>query len=610
MLQIQNLSKAFQDQVLFEDVTFSINKGERVGLVGRNGSGKSTLFKIIQNQESADNGNVSFPNSYKIGALEQYIKFTFDTVLKECMSVLAEDMQLETYRAEKLLTGLGFDKEDFEKNPKSFSGGFQVRINLVKSLLKEPNLLLLDEPTNYLDIPSLRWLKNFLRSFDGEVFIITHDRDFMDNVCTHIVGLHRKSMKKIKGNTHHFYQKIQEKEEIHLKTQENKLAKKQHLENFIERFGAKASKATQAKSKLKQLEKLGDIEELEAIQEMSLNFNYAPIKSKVFLEVDNLTYGYDPSSPLIRNLSFQINNGDKVGIIGKNGKGKSTLLNLLYKTLIPQSGSIKISENCSIGHFGQTNVDRLSHNATIIEEVIASNPDLPVSKSRALCGAMLFSEDQAMKKISVLSGGEKSRVLLAKIMAKPNNFLFLDEPTNHLDMQSIDVFKERLKEFSGSLLLVTHSEEFLRSVVTKLIYFKNGEVKMFDGTYDEFLSKIGFDDEAIEVKEAKSKLTKKEIHSLRQVVIKHKSQECRPLEQKLKKLEQEMHILDDEESELKKDLESLSQSMDDKKLLEVSHKLGVVQSKIEEKLENSMLIEEELNELYEKYDQELAQIEK
>lgn len=609
MLQIQGLSKSFQDQTLFKDVTFSISSGERVGMVGRNGSGKSTLFKIIQNQENADEGKVAFPNNYQIGALEQYIKFDHNSVLSECMSVLPEDLQVETFRAEKLLTGLGFDKDDFEKDPMSFSGGFQVRINLVKSLLKEPNLLLLDEPTNYLDIPSLRWLKNFLRSFDGEVFIITHDRDFMDSVCTHIVGLHRRSMKKVKGNTHQFYQKIQEEEEIHLKTQANKIAKKEHLENFIERFGAKASKATQAKSKLKQLEKLGDIEELEAIQEMSLNFNYAPVKSKVFMEVEDLSFGYDASNPLIKNLSFQINNGDKVGIIGKNGKGKSTLLNLLYKTLTPQNGDIKISDNCSIGHFGQTNVNRLSPNATIIEEVIASNPDLPVSKSRSLCGAMLFSEDQAMKKISVLSGGEKSRVLLAKIMAKPNNFLFLDEPTNHLDMQSIDVFKERLKEFAGSLLLVTHSEDFLRSVVTKLIYFKNGEVKMFDGSYDEFLSKVGFDDEIIEVKEEKSKLTKKEIHSLRQVVIKRKSKECRPLENEMKTLESEMNQLDDQEKNLKTQLEELSNNLDDKKLLEVSQSLGEVQSRIEELLERSMLVEENLNELYEKFDLELKEIE-
>lgn len=610
MLQVQNLSKSFQDHTLFEDVTFSINSGERVGFVGRNGSGKSTLFKMIQGIESEDSGKISFPNNYRIGSLDQYIKFDHKNVLDECMSILPSDQRLESYRAEKLLTGLGFEKEDFNKDPLSFSGGFQVRINLIKSLLKNPNLLLLDEPTNYLDIPSLRWLKSFLNNFDGEVFIITHDRDFMDSVCTHTLGLHRKSMKKIKGNTQQFYQKIAEEEEIFQKTQENKLAKKQHLESFIERFGAKASKATQAKSKLKQLEKLGDIEELDAIQEMSLNFNYAPIKSKILMEVNNLSFGYQSDNLLIKDLSFQINNGDKVGIIGKNGKGKSTLLNLLYGSLSPVSGQIKINDNCQIGHFGQTNVERLSSDATIIEEVISSNADLPISKSRALCGAMLFTDEMAMKKISVLSGGEKSRVLLAKIMAKPNNFLFLDEPTNHLDIQSIDVFKERLKAFEGALLLVTHSEEFLRSVVDKLIYFKNDKVVLFEGTYDEFLEKIGFDDEIKEEVVQKNKLTKKEIHKLRQEIIKRKSKECKPLENELKALESKMHELDETENKLKKELEELSKNMDDSELLKVSSKLGEVQNEIESLLDKSMQVEDDLNSLYEKYDSELEEVEK
>lgn len=610
MLQVQNLSKSFQDHTLFEDVTFSINSGERVGFVGRNGSGKSTLFKMIQGIESEDSGKISFPNNYRIGSLDQYIKFDHKNVLDECMSILPSDQRLESYRAEKLLTGLGFEKEDFNKDPLSFSGGFQVRINLIKSLLKNPNLLLLDEPTNYLDIPSLRWLKSFLNNFDGEVFIITHDRDFMDSVCTHTLGLHRKSMKKIKGNTQQFYQKIAEEEEIFQKTQENKLAKKQHLESFIERFGAKASKATQAKSKLKQLEKLGDIEELDAIQEMSLNFNYAPIKSKILMEVNNLSFGYQSDNLLIKDLSFQINNGDKVGIIGKNGKGKSTLLNLLYGSLSPVSGQIKINDNCQIGHFGQTNVERLSSDATIIEEVISSNADLPISKSRALCGAMLFTDEMVMKKISVLSGGEKSRVLLAKIMAKPNNFLFLDEPTNHLDIQSIDVFKERLKAFEGALLLVTHSEEFLRSVVDKLIYFKNDKVVLFEGTYDEFLEKIGFDDEIKEEVVQKNKLTKKEIHKLRQEIIKRKSKECKPLENELKALESKMHELDETENKLKKELEELSKNMDDNELLKVSSKLGEVQNEIESLLDKSMQVEDDLNSLYEKYESELEEVEK
>lgn len=609
MLQVHNLSKSFQDQVLFSDVSFTINKGERVGLVGRNGSGKSTLFKIIQNQESADEGEISFPNLYTLGSLDQYIQFNHSNLIDECMSVMAQDLKLETYRAEKLLTGLGFSKSDFEKNPNSFSGGYQIRINLVKSLLKEPSLLLLDEPTNYLDITSLRWLKNFLRSFDGEVFLITHDKDFMNSVCTHIVGIHRKRVKKIKGDTYNFYQKIAEEEEIFEKTQQNIKAKKEQLEEFVTRFGAKASKASQAKSKMKQIEKLGDIEELDAIQEMSLNFNYAPTQSKVFLEVDHLDFGYDPNHLLIKDFKLQINNGDKVGIIGKNGKGKSTLLNILYGFLNPVKGEIKVNDNCRIGHFGQTNVQRLDDESTILDEVISSNPNLPISRSRALCGAMLFSDDQALKKIKVLSGGEKSRVLLAKIMASENNFLFLDEPTNHLDMQSIEVFKNKLIDFEGALLLVTHSEEFLRDVVDKLIYFKDGEVKFFDGGYDEFLAKVGFENEDLEATDnKKEKLTKKEIHALRQEIIKRKSKECRPLENDLTKLEKLLSELDEKEANINAELAKATESMEEKKVLELSRSLGEIQEEIETALDKSMQIEDELTLIYKKYDEELESI--
>jgi len=609
MLQIQNISKAFQDQTLFMDSTFSIDKGERVGMVGRNGSGKSTLFKIILGEETCDEGKISKPNQYIIGSLSQYIKFDHKNLIDECMSVLGEEFHHESYRAEKFLSGLGFEKEDFLKDPMSFSGGYQVRINLVKALLKEPNLLLLDEPTNYLDITSLRWLKNFLKGFNGEVFIITHDRDFMDSVCTHIVGITRKEIKKVKGSTHTYYQKIREEEEIFLKTQSNLKAQREHLEEFITKFKAKASKATQAQSKQKQLDKLGELEDLENDQDMNLNFEYSELRAKTFLECDHLSFGYNPEKTLIDGLSFFVNNGDKVGIIGKNGKGKSTLLNLLNENLKAQKGTLKYHDSVQVGYFGQTNVDRLDMNSTILEEVIQANPNLAQSRSRALCGAMMFSNDQALKKISVLSGGEKSRVMLAKVMAKPTNFLFLDEPTNHLDMQSIDIFQEKLSEYKGSILLVTHSEEFLRSVVNKIIYFKDDNVGYFDGTYDEFLEKIGFDDsDESKDNETKPKKTKKEIHRERQLIIKEKSKQIKPIEKKLKTVEEELEVLAKKEKNISADLEKASSLKDDELILELSRELGELNDKIEREFNHASELEEEINELNKKFENELDKI--
>ena len=265
MIQINNLSKQFAGQVLFEDLNFNLHSGERVGLVGRNGSGKSTLFKIILGQLSSDTGEVVIPKNYRISHLEQHIKFSKETVLEECIQYLPAEFQYEYFRAEKILSGLGFTPEDFHKNPKDFSGGYQIRINLCKALLVDPNLLLLDEPTNYLDIISLRWLKNFLNKFPGEVIIITHDRSFMDSVTNHTMGIYRYSLKKIKGSTHKYYEQLKIDEEIYEKTRLNQERKVADLEGFIERFGAKASKAKQAQSKMKQLEKIDVLDKLDSV---------------------------------------------------------------------------------------------------------------------------------------------------------------------------------------------------------------------------------------------------------------------------------------------------------------------------------------------------------
>lgn len=494
MLQLKNISKHFGLQVLFDDLNLLIGKRERIGFVGRNGSGKSTLFKIIMGEVEADGGEIIIPKGYKIGVLDQHISFSKPTVLEECCQVLSEEEEYDWWKAEKILFGLGFSEADLEKDPNSFSGGYQVRINLTKALVQNPNLLLLDEPTNYLDIVSLRWLRGFLRSFKGEVLLITHDRDFMDSVSTHTIGLSRKRLSKYQGNTKKFYEQLSVIEQIHEQSRVNQEKKKKELQSFVDRFGAKASKASQAQSRAKQIAKMDTIEKLDSENELGFTFHYKECVGKVILEAKDLSFSYSSKEEddLFKNFSLTLGRDDRVGIIGKNGKGKSTLLNVLAGELKARTGSITSHSSLCVGHFGQTNIERLESNNTIINEISNSNYDLSVGEVRKICGTMMFADDLAKKKVSILSGGEKSRVMLGKILAKESNLLLLDEPTNHLDMESIDSLSREIVRFPGSVILVTHSELLLRSSVNKLIVFQDGKVEIFDGTYDEFLDKVGW----------------------------------------------------------------------------------------------------------------------
>lgn len=495
MIQITNLSKAYGPQSLFEDVNFMLTKGSKVGFVGRNGSGKTTLFKILLKEEEADSGDILIPKNYRIGALKQHISFSHSSVRAECASVLQEEEAFDVYKVEKMLFGLGFSLEDLDKNPLTFSGGYQIRINLVKLLATHPNLLLLDEPTNYLDIVSMRWLQSFLKSFDGEIILITHDRDFMDTVTTHTMGLNRKELKIYSGNTHKFYEKLLEDDERYSKTKANLDKKRAELEDFITRQRARASKAVMAQSKAKQLDKMGVMEELEVETSLSFDFNFKSTPAKIVLEAKELRFGYDALSPLFENLSFTLTKGKCLAIIGKNGKGKSTLLNALAGELALQQGALAWHPETAIAHFGQTNISRLNLKQNIIDEIYDVDPLLGITRVRGICGAMMFSGDSAKKEINVLSGGERARVMLGKIIATPANILLLDEPTNHLDMYSIEALSEAIKRFEGSVILVTHSEMLLRSLADELIIFHHNKAEFFDGNYDTFLEKIGWEEE-------------------------------------------------------------------------------------------------------------------
>ena len=498
MLQVNNLDKCYGRQVIFEKAGFILNPGERVGLVGRNGHGKTTIFKMILGQDHIDSGSISIPNGYRIGHLSQHISFSEDTVLKEaCLSIQdSEDGIDETYKAEIILMGLGFTMEDFSVNPLDLSGGYQVRLNIAKVLVSDPNLLLLDEPTNYLDILSLRWLTQFLRSWKKELIIITHDRDFMDGVTTHTMAIHRCNLRKEAGPTEKVYQQLLLEEEIHEKTRINDNKKRKETEDFINRFRAKASKASAVQSRVKALQKKDRLEKLVDIRTLDFAFRSAPFTGKQLMEVDDLSFSFDNDSPpLIDGLTFSVGKRDRIAIIGKNGKGKTTLLNLLGKELKIKTGTVSHHGQMKMAYFGQTNINRLNLHKTIEEEIMDEHPEGNRGAARKICGTMMFPGDNALKKISVLSGGEKSRVLLGKLLVSPSNMLMLDEPTNHLDMESNDSLVEAIDAFNGSVIIVTHSEMMLHALATRLIVFDDGKVTLFDGTYQDFLDHVGWKSE-------------------------------------------------------------------------------------------------------------------
>ena len=607
MIQVSNLSKTFGSQVLFENVSFSLKQKEKVGLVGRNGTGKSTLLKIIEGNLSSDSGGIRLPKGYTVGSLSQHLNFTKGTLKEECVQELKEDEKFDYYRAEKILFGLGFSDEDLKKPPSSFSGGYQIRIELTKVLLKNPNLLLLDEPTNYLDILSLRWLKRFIKDFSGEVILITHDRGFMDQCVDHVMGIYDGVLKKIRGNTKSFYERVDLDKKIGEKTLENQLKKKEHLEGFVNRFGAKASKAKQAQSKLKQLEKMDFVELNSSNILFGFRFPYKDCPSKNFMKIEDLNFNYENGPHVIKNFNLSIKKGDRIGIIGKNGKGKSTLLNILAQELSPCSGKLTSHANLVKGHFGQTNINRLNIENTIIDEIYSANTDLSQSAVRGICGTMMFSEDLAHKKISILSGGEKSRVLLGKILASETNLLLLDEPTNHLDMESVEVLINEINSFQGASLIVTHNEKLLKSFAQKLIIFQKNKIEIFEGNYDEFLEKIGWDEEdgsqfsSEKPKKTNWKLSKKE----RAEIIKERSKELNPLKKKREQLERDIHENEKGLEAKNSEIISLSAGGEGKKISQLSREISDLESLIEISYEEFFDLEAKIDECEKRFESQL-----
>ena len=609
MISFDNVCKSYGTRILFENVTFNINKGERIGLVGRNGYGKTTLMRIITAEEEADSGKISIPKNYKVGFLKQHIKFSANTVIDEVMKGLSLEESNEKWKAEKILSGLGFSQEDMERNPQDFSGGFQVRITLAKTLLQNPDLLLLDEPTNYLDIVSIRWLKSFLNSWKGELLLITHDRQFMGDIITHTAGIHRGKIRKISGKTDKFYEQIARDEEIYEKTRINDEQKRKEMEQYITRFRAKARLAGLVQSRIKTLNKMEKKEKLEAIKNLEFSFKYKPITSKQIMRAENISFSYNKVDYLIKDLSIIIGSEDKIAVIGKNGKGKSTLLKILAGKLQADSGNVIYHTGCIKGYYEQTNVSSLNPESTIEEEIQSVSDTLDRSYVRNICGAMLFEQDNALKKIKVLSGGEKSRVMLGKIIAQPLNVLMLDEPTNHLDMDACDSLIEAVDNFSGAVIMVTHNEMFLHALATKLIVFQDEYPYIFEGTYEEFLEKEGWKEEiGVKEKEVKTKLNKKDARKLRSEIIAEKNKIIKPLEEKSLILENNITKYEEEVNELNKLLIEASSLNNGQQIGEYGKRLAELNKLIDNDFMELDEVVTELEAKKQEYNEKLNQI--
>jgi ATP-binding cassette subfamily F protein 3 len=617
MIRVENLTKSFGGQILFDGITFSINQRQRLGLVGKNGHGKTTLFRLIAGEEQPDSGLVVIPKNYRMVYVQQHLAFSADTALEEGMLALPAQEKDHYWKVERILAGLGFSQEDFGRRPAEFSGGLQVRLNLVKALVAEPDLLLLDEPTNFLDITSIRWIEQFLSTWPHELMLITHDRSFMDKVVTHTMGIHRLKLRKIAGDTAKYYDQIAQDEEVYEKTRINDERRRKEIQQFITRFRAKARLANLVQSRIKTLKKLEKKEKLEELKSLDFSFRSSPFPGKQVLSARKLVFGYTDQRPIIKEFSITVGAGERICVVGKNGKGKTTLLKLLAAELKPGSGTVEYHPATIRGFFEQTNVNSLVDTRTVEEEILFSHPDIDRQRARNICGAMMFSGDDALKKISVLSGGEKSRVMLGKLLATPVSLLLLDEPTNHLDMESCDALLAAIDLFEGTVIMVTHNEMFLHSLAERLVVFQNDRIETFDGRYQEFLEKGGWQDEnsaitasrpKITFQKAETKQSKKEMRRKRSELINQKSKTVKPLEKRIKSIENEIETRETELDQLNRAMQQASEEQDGVRIAGLSRSIHACQTAIDELFDELEKVTGELDIKNAEFNRELKEL--
>ncbi|CAL2076595.1 ABC-F family ATP-binding cassette domain-containing protein [Tenacibaculum sp. 190524A05c] len=603
MLNVHNLTVSFMGTDLFSGITFKLTKGDRVGLIGKNGAGKSTLLKVLSKDIESSGGTLAFDKDIKIGFLRQDIDFVQGrTILEEAYQAFEEikeiegkleginqqlaertDYESESYNqlivdlnelteryellggynyqgnTEKILQGLGFKREDFDKLTDTFSGGWRMRIELAKLLLQSNDILLLDEPTNHLDIESIIWLENFLKSYPGAIFLVSHDKMFLDNVTNRTIEISLGQIYDYKKPYSQYLEQRADIKEKQLQAQKNQEKEIKRTEQLIEKFRAKASKASMAQSLIKKLDK---VERIEVDQDenavMNVRFEISKEPGKIIAEAENLAKSYGDKE-VLRDVNLMIERNAKVAFVGQNGQGKSTLAKMMVGE-IPYEGNLKLGHNVEVGYFAQNQSEYLPPEKTVLEIVEEAANDTNRVRVRDMLGAFLFSGDTVEKKAKVLSGGERNRLALCKLLMTPFNVLIMDEPTNHLDIASKNVLKRALQNFNGTLILVSHDREFLQGLANKVYGFKDKVIKEYLGDIDYFLEQHKIDnlreaEKRTVVKEEKD-TSKKEAYKL----SKEQERELRKLKNRSSKIE---NLIADLEKEIEATDLELAQNYDE-----------------------------------------------
>ncbi len=495
MLTIDHVSMEFSSRPVLDDITFLINRKERIALVGKNGAGKTTLLRLIAGEYQPTSGRIAKDADMTIGYLPQVMLFRDDKTLREeVMSVrdkgAKDDLQTDEARfiaeMDRTIIGLGFERKDFERPCSEFSGGWRMRIELAKILLSHPDLLLLDEPTNHLDIESIQWLEDFLKTSPSAVLMVSHDRAFIDNTCPRTIEITLGRIYDYNVNYSRFVELRKERHEQQVRAYQNQQKMIQDTEDFIERFRYKATKAVQVQSRIKQLEKLERLEvDLEDTSRLNLRFPPAPRSGDFPLIIEDLRKDFGDHN-VFHDVTFTIRRGEKVAFVGKNGEGKSTLVKCIMGQL-DYLGTLKIGHNVKIGYFAQNQAALLDENLSVFDTIDYVAVGDIRTKIRDILGAFMFGGEASEKKVKVLSGGERSRLAMIRLLLEPCNLLILDEPTNHLDMQSKDVLKAALQDFNGTVICVSHDRDFLNGLVSKVYEFGGGRVKEHLGGIYDFL---------------------------------------------------------------------------------------------------------------------------
>lgn len=599
MLNISNVSISFQGEYLFNGISFKLNPGNRIGLVGKNGAGKSTMLKILSGDIEPDTGQIAKEKGIRIGFLRQDIDFeegrtvleeayqAFTTIksleqqLEEINKQLAErsDYESDSYNelivqlnevqhqyeihggynyqgnTERILQGLGFSRDDFDKYTETFSGGWRMRIELAKLLLQDNDILLLDEPTNHLDIESIIWLEGFLKNYAGCVVIVSHDKMFLDQVTNRTIEI-------LLGNIYDYNQPYskyleirKERREQQAAAQKNQQKEIAHTEKLIEKFKAKASKASMAQSLMKKLEKIDRIEiDEEDNSVMTLNFPVSVTPGKVVVDAEHIVKNYGDIE-VLKGVKLEVARGDKIAFVGQNGQGKSTLAKIIVGEINYQ-GNLKLGHNVQIGYFAQNQAEYLEGNKTVLDTMIDAANASNRTKVRDILGAFLFRGEEADKYVKVLSGGERNRLALAKLMLQPFNVLVMDEPTNHLDILSKNVLKEALKRFEGTLIVVSHDRDFLQGLTNKVYEFKEHKLTEFLGDIEYYLEERAIDN-LREAEKKTQKSTKEPITVEEPVKLSYQQQkEVKSLKNKISNIEKQINKLEAELKLLDKKLAS------------------------------------------------------